>query len=260
MSSDPAASELGAGADRFGVGEVVRLGGFPVLSTTQPAFARELFAARARGEQRLVCFANTNFVVRCQPLRSRFGAPGVRIVNDGIGMDLAARWLHGRRFAGNLNGTDLIPYLCRHAPSPLRFFLLGGQPGVAETAARALREKHGQIVVGTCDGFEGRRRAGAALPDIINDSGADVLLVAFGNPLQEQWMLDHAGRLRTPLVFGVGALLDFLSGNARRAPAWMQRLHLEWFYRLAHEPRRLLKRYSWDLLVFFRTCRARRHD
>jgi len=247
-------------ADAFTVGEVVRLGGFPIQATTQPAFARELFAAMARGEQRLVCFANTNFVVRCQPLRARLQAPPVYIVNDGIGMDLAARWLHGRRFPGNLNGTDLIPYLCRHASRPLRFFLLGGQPGIAEAAARALREQHGQIVVGTCDGYAGMKQAGAGLPQRINDSGAEVLLVALGNPLQEQWMLDHAAALRTPLVFGVGALLDFLSGNARRAPEWVRRAHLEWLYRLLREPRRLLKRYSWDLAVFFRTCRARRHD
>ncbi len=260
MSGERATSRLDMDSRRFAVGEVVRLGGFPVLSTTQEAFARELFAAQARGEQRLVCFANTNFVVQCQGLRERLAAPSVRIVNDGIGMDLAARWLHGRRFAGNLNGTDLIPYLCRHAGRPLRFFLLGGQPGVAQAAARALREQHGQQVVGTCDGYEERRQAGDALPARINDSGADVLLVAFGNPLQEQWMLDHAAQLRTPLVFGVGALLDFLSGNARRAPAWVRRYRLEWLYRLAHEPRRLLKRYSWDLLVFFRTCRARRQD
>lgn len=260
MSSDPAASGLHAATDRFAVGEVVRLGGFPVLSTTQEAFARDLFAAHARGEQRVVCFANTNFVVQCQALRERLSAPSVRIVNDGIGMDLAARWLHGRRFAGNLNGTDLIPYLCRHAARPLRFFLLGGKPGVAQAAARALIEQQGQQVVGTCDGYEERRAAGDRLAERINDSGADILLVAFGNPLQEQWILDHAAQLRTPLIFGVGALLDFLSGNARRAPAWVRRYRLEWLYRLAHEPRRLLKRYSWDLLVFFRTCRARRHD
>jgi len=57
-----------------------------------------------------------------------------------------------------------------------------------------------------------------------------------------------------PLVFGVGALLDFLSGNARRAPEWVRRVRLEWLYRLGREPRRLLKRYSWDLLVFFSLC------
>lgn len=260
MSSDPAASGIGMQADRFAIGERVRLGGFEVLSTTQPAFAQSLYTAMARGEQQLVCFANTNFIVQCQGLRERLAHPGVRIVNDGIGMDLAARWLHGRRFAGNLNGTDFIPYLSEHAARPLRFFLLGGQPGVAEAAARTLRERHGQIVVGTCDGYGGRQRAGDALPAMINDSGADVLLVAFGNPLQEQWMLDNCEKLRTPLVFGVGALLDFLSGNARRAPGWVRRHRVEWLYRLSREPRRLLKRYSWDLGVFFRTCYSRRRD
>lgn len=245
----------GAARRTFAVGETVALGGFQVLSTTQEAFAHELFAALAAGQPRRVLFANTNFVVQCQPLRARLRRlPALRIINDGIGMDLAAQWLHGRRFAGNLNGTDLVPWLCAHSPQPLRFFLLGGQPGVAEAAAIALQERHGQAVTGTCDGYAGRAQAGEALVERINASGANVLLVAFGNPLQEQWILEHADRLRVPLVLGVGALLDFLSGTARRAPERIRRWRLEWLYRLWHEPRRLSRRYSWDLLVFFRTC------
>ncbi|MEE7548004.1 WecB/TagA/CpsF family glycosyltransferase [Xanthomonas sp. Kuri4-1] len=239
----------------FEVGRIVPLGGYPVLSTTQEAFAQELFQALAAQQRQRVFFANTNFVVQCQPLRARMREAGVRIVNDGIGMDLGAKLVHGRTFAGNLNGTDLIPYLCRHATHPLRFFLVGGRPGVAQTAAAALRQGLGQDVVGTCDGYEEFAAAGAGLVQKINQSGADVVLVAFGNPLQERWILDHATALRAPLVFGVGALLDFLSGNARRAPGWVRRLRLEWMYRLLNEPRRLLKRYSWDLLVFFRVCR-----
>lgn len=235
-------------------GEVIALGGYPILRTTEAAFAHALFQAQARGEQRQVFFANTNFVVQCQPLRERLRAPGVRIVNDGIGMDLGALLVHGRRFAGNLNGTDLIPYLCRHSRRPLRFFLLGGRPGVAQQAGAALTRDLGQQVVGLCDGYGEFAAAGEALTQRINDSGADVVLVAFGNPLQETWILDHAAQLRAPLLFGVGALLDFLSGNARRAPDWVRRLHLEWMYRLLREPRRLLKRYSWDLLVFFAVC------
>jgi beta-1,4-glucosyltransferase len=234
--------------------QVMALGGYPILRTTEAAFAHALFQAQARGEQRQVFFANTNFVVQCQALRQRLRAPGVCIVNDGIGMDLGALLVHRRRFAGNLNGTDLIPYLCRHSRRPLRFFLLGGRPGVAEAAARTLRQSLGQSVVGTCDGYAEFAAAGAGLAERINASGADVLLVAFGNPLQETWILDHAARLRVPLLFGVGALLDFLSGTARRAPGWVRRLRLEWLYRLLREPRRLLKRYSWDLLVFFGVC------
>jgi len=234
--------------------EVMALGGYPILRTTEAAFAHALFQAQARGEQRQVFFANTNFVVQCQALRTRLRAPGVRIVNDGIGMDLGALLVHRRRFAGNLNGTDLIPYLCRHSRRPLRFFLLGGRPGVAQAAAQTLRQTLGQNVVGTCDGYAEFAAAGTALTERINASGADVVLVAFGNPLQETWILDHAAQLDARLLFGVGALLDFLSGNAQRAPAWVRRLHMEWMYRLLREPRRLLKRYSWDLLVFFGVC------
>ncbi len=239
----------------FEPGRSVPLGGYPVLSTTQPAFADELFRALDAGERRRVFFANTNFVVQCQPLRERIrAADSVRIVNDGIGMDMAARLVHGRRFAGNLNGTDLIPYLCAHAKTPLKFFLVGGRPGIAQAAAQAIERKLGQQVTGTCDGYAEFAAAGDSLPQRINRSGANVVLVAFGNPLQERWILDHAGALDAPLVFGVGALLDFLSGNARRAPQWVRRLRMEWMYRLLNEPRRLLKRYSWDLLVFFRVC------
>lgn len=244
-----------SGAESFAVGEVVPLGGFPVLSTTQDVFARELFDALGAGQRRRVFFANTNFVVQCQELRGVMRAmPSLRIVNDGIGMDLAAKLVHGRRFAGNLNGTDLIPYLCANAPQPLRFYLVGAKPGIAESAAQALRDVHGQQVVGTCDGYAELAQAGERIVDRINASGANVVLVAFGNPLQERWIIERADALQAPLVFGVGALLDFLSGNARRAPQWVRRLRMEWMYRLLNEPRRLLKRYSWDLLLFFRTC------
>lgn len=256
MVAEP--SQLKGAAQGTAEAEVIRLGGVDVVSTTQEAFLDELLAALACREPRRVLFANTNFIVQCQPLRHRLGDPALRIVNDGIGMDLGARLVHGRRFAGNLNGTDLLPALCASAPRPLRFFLLGGRPGVAEAAARTLRGKHGQHVVGLADGYEGRAAAGAALPAMIRDSRADVLLVAFGNPLQEEWILQHADATGVPLVFGVGALLDFLAGNARRAPPWVRRCRMEWLYRLSREPRRLLRRYSWDLLVFFRLCWKRR--
>jgi len=258
MAAEP--SQLMRSGHDAAQAEVIRLGGMDVVSTTQDAFLDELLAALARREPRRVLFANTNFIVQCQPLRDRLDGPALRIVNDGIGMDLGARLVHGRRFAGNLNGTDLVPSLCARAPRPLRFFLLGGKPGVAEAAARTLRAQHGQHVVGLTDGYEGRASAGTALPAMIRDSGADVLLVAFGNPLQEEWILQHATATGVPLVLGVGALLDFLAGNAKRAPGWVRRCRLEWLYRLSREPRRLLKRYSWDLLVFFRLCWKRRTE
>lgn len=230
------------------------LAGYRVRSMTRERLAKDLLEALDTGRKRQVLFANTNFVVQCRPLRPRLRAPSVCVVNDGIGMDLASLLIHRRRFAENLNGTDFIPYLCAQRARPLRFFLLGSQPGVAAQAARHLVEKLGQQVAGTCDGYAEFAEAGEGLVERINASGAEVVLVAFGNPRQEAWILDHCAACNAPVMFGVGALLDFLSGNARRAPAWVRTLHLEWLFRLSLEPRRLLKRYSWDMIGFFWIC------
>lgn len=230
------------------------LGGYRVQSMTRERLAEDLRNALESGRKRQVFFANTNFVVQCRQLRARLQVPSVHVVNDGIGMDLASVLIHRRRFAQNLNGTDFIPYLCAQSVRPLRFFLLGSRPGVAVQAARHLVEKLGQQVVGTCDGYGEYAEAGDGLVARINASGAEVVLVAFGNPGQEAWILDHCAACDAPVMFGVGALLDFLSGNARRAPPWMRTLHLEWLFRLCLEPRRLLKRYTWDMIGFFWIC------
>jgi len=230
------------------------LGGYRVHSMTRERLAEDLLGALDSGRRRQVFFANTNFVVQCRPLRARLQASSVCVVNDGIGMDLASVLIHGRRFAENLNGTDFIPYLCTQRARPLRFFLLGSRPGVAAQAGRHLVEKLGQQVVGTCDGYGEYAEAGEGLVDKINASGAEVVLVAFGNPGQEAWILEHCAACNAPVMFGVGALLDFLSGSARRAPPWVRALHLEWLFRLCLEPRRLLKRYTWDMIGFFWIC------
>lgn len=230
------------------------LGGYSVYSLPRETLEARVTDACEQGGKLQVFFANTNFIVECRPLIARLQRPSVCIVNDGIGMDLAALLIHQRRFAENLNGTDFIPYLCSRSPRPLRFFLLGGRPGVAEKAARQLVDGLGQQVVGTCDGYGEHAAAGDDLIRRINESRADIVLVAFGNPKQEAWILDHCDAVDAPVMFGVGALLDFLSGSAKRAPEWVRTVHLEWLFRLSREPRRLLKRYSWDLIRFFGIC------
>jgi beta-1,4-glucosyltransferase len=81
-----------------------------------------------------------------------------------------------------------------------------------------------------------------------------VVLVALGNPVQEEWILNHRQALDASILIGVGALFDFWAGDKPRAPRAIQKMRLEWLYRLALEPRRLLRRYSVDLLVFFAHC------
>jgi beta-1,4-glucosyltransferase len=226
---------------------------FDVLSTTPEQLAGRLLEAVDERRRVALLFANTNFVVKCRFLLEAPSAIETVIVNDGVGMDVAAMLLHRRRFAHNLNGTDFTPYLFERAGRPLRVFLLGARPEILDRAVEHARTALGQNVVGSSDGFEGaadpidlERRINAARPDVV--------LVAMGNPLQERWIVEHAPHLDAALFVGVGALFDFWAGGKRRAPAAFRRLRIEWLYRLGLEPRRLVRRYTLDIAVFLRQC------
>ncbi len=165
------------------------------------------------------------------------------VLPDGSGIALGLK-LRGRQLIANLNGTDLIPALCRRlAATGHSVFLLGGQPGVAQAAAAGLQKAApGLIIAGTHDGFFEANEE-AALIRSINNSGADVVLVAMGVPKQDIWLQRVAPRLRATLTFGVGGLFDFLSHRIPRAPAILRKTGMEWSFRLYQEPRRMFRRY-----------------
>ncbi|MCO6383007.1 WecB/TagA/CpsF family glycosyltransferase [Oceanicola sp. 502str15] len=165
------------------------------------------------------------------------------VLPDGIGVELAGK-MTGHALTANLNGTDLVPELLEEAAAEGKsVYLFGGTPGTAEAAAAALKARIPALVIaGTRDGFAGAADADAVV-DAINDSGADIVLVALGVPMQELWLHRHAWRLDAPLALAVGALFDFLAGNVTRAPAMVRKAKAEWVWRLAQEPRRLAKRY-----------------
>jgi N-acetylglucosaminyldiphosphoundecaprenol N-acetyl-beta-D-mannosaminyltransferase len=126
-------------------------------------------------------------------------------------------------------------------------YLLGGASGVAQMAASRLRAAHpGLVVVGAASprvDVEEPAARRMALVEGIRAAEPDLILVALGAPKQELWIHDTAAALRPAVLVGVGASLDFIAGTARRAPKWMSAAGLEWAYRLAHEPRRLWRRY-----------------
>lgn len=234
------------------LGKVVPIAGFPVHEATQEDLAIHLLSVLRQHEKISLLFANSNFVVKCKTLLNRMVNDSVLIVNDGIGLDIVAKFLHGRPFKANLNGTDFTPYLFRESSRPLRVFLLGATADTVKRAADYVERELGQVVVGYADGYRGVND-----PNIIpriNASEAEVLLVALGNPLQEEWILNHRDALDVGVVTGVGALFDFWAGNKPRAPQLIQKMRMEWLYRLAHEPRRLMRRYTLDMLVFFAEC------
>lgn len=234
-------------------GEVVDVAGFPVRRYSASELVGELEFRRDRGASTCLFFANTNLVVQCQGLKDRMSDARVIIVNDGIGLSAGAFISSGARFEQNLNGTDFIPLLCSSTGKPYKIFLIGGTPQSIDRAAHHFTSSLQQNVVGICDGYE-QMRTRTDLVQEINRSGADMVLVALGNPRQEAWILDHAAELEGKLLVGVGALFDFLSGAAQRAPSYVRKLKLEWLYRLYREPRRLFKRYTVDVLRFFLLC------
>jgi N-acetylglucosaminyldiphosphoundecaprenol N-acetyl-beta-D-mannosaminyltransferase len=129
----------------------------------------------------------------------------------------------------------------------LTLYFLGGRPGVAESAKRALRGVHPTLkVVGTRHGYF-EKSAGsaesAAIVAEINRANPDILVVGFGMPVQEQWLNENWPKLHARVALTGGAAFDYVSGTLRRPPKWMQMVGLEWLGRMLIEPRRLWRRY-----------------
>lgn len=165
------------------------------------------------------------------------------ILNDGVGVGIASLVLHGKSFPENLNGTDLIPRFLRDTRHHFRIYALGAGPGVAERALDAFRQIAPQhAYVGAHHGFLTEQDSRAVLADIA-DKRADLVLVAMGSPRQEFWTAKYLMQDEGVSAICVGGLLDFVSEEKPRAPAWVRALRSEWIFRLANEPRRLWRRY-----------------
>jgi exopolysaccharide biosynthesis WecB/TagA/CpsF family protein len=207
--------------------------------------AQRLTADAASGRPGRVFFINAH----CINVASRDAAysaalsRSTRLFADGVGMAMAAR-LWGVSLRDNVNGTDLFPVLCENAARKgVPLALLGARPGIAEQCARRMQERHpGLRIAWTHHGFYPPEDEDRIIREI-NRSGARILLVAKGVPLQELWIDRHAARLCVPVLMGVGALFDFYSGAMPRCPRALRSVKLEWLFRFLHEPRRLFGRY-----------------
>ena len=157
-------------------------------------------------------------------------------VADSVGVMLAARLL-GRPLRERVTGSDGIHRLAAHsARMGYRLYLLGAAPGVAELAAENLQAASPSLrVAGT---YAGSPRVSDEYDIIqrIRAANPDLLLVAYGVPAEEKWIARNRSRLGVPVMVGVGGAFDFAAGVTKRAPGWMQRLGLEWLYRLVSEP------------------------
>ena len=169
-------------------------------------------------------------------------------VPDGQPLVWALRAL-GHPSPSRVYGPELMARYCaRSAATGTRMYLYGGrnQGALVQLALNLRRRFPGiQIVGGYSPPFrEPTEQEREWTASEINASQADVVWVGTGQPKQEKWMAEMRGRLDAPLLIGVGAAFDFHAGLVPQAPSWMQSLGLEWTYRLAHEPRRLWRRYA----------------
>jgi len=142
-------------------------------------------------------------------------------------------------------GPELMESFCRETGARYRHFLYGGAPGVADRLADVLAKRFDTCVAGTysppfrhLNPDEEQELFG-----LVKASRPDILWVGLSTPKQETWMAEYRNRIDVPVLVGVGAAFDFFTGRALQAPGWMRENGLEWFFRLATEPRRLWRRY-----------------
>ncbi len=205
----------------------------------------------SNGEPHYVCVSNVHTIMesqRDQTLKRIHNCAGV-VTPDGMPLVWLSR-LMGFRHVERVYGPDLLLAVCERSTKPgYRHFFYGGAPGVAEKLAVRLQSRFpGLQVAGIyCPPF--RRLTSEedrGVVEQINSSKPDIVWVGIGTPKQDRWMAEHVGRLRAPVLVGVGAAFDFHAGLKKQAPVWMQKSGLEWSFRLMTEPRRLWRRYLID--------------
>ncbi len=219
--------------------------------TFQSALAKiETFIADGHPHQ--VCTVNPEFVVaaRRDHLFRRVINRAAMAFADGAGLLMAARWLGETPLPERIAGVDMVEALAqRSAERGYRLYFLGAQPGVAEKAIAALRERYPKLrAVGA---FAGSPRAEDedAIVEKIRAATPDVVFVAYGAPKQDKWIARNMHRLPAGVLIGVGGAFDFIAGTAQRAPKWVQRIGLEWLHRLVMQPWRW--RRIWNAVPYF---------
>ena len=166
---------------------------------------------------------------------------------DGFGVKWAARFLNGV-VLHRLSPPDWFDRLARKcADQGISMFFLGTKQNVIEKAAIVVNEKFPKLkIVGIHHGFFDKDPLSADNREVIsmiNSAQPDILLVGFGMPTQEKWILENFADISTKVILPVGAFFDYITGEVVRAPKWMTDHGLEWLGRLIIEPGRLWKRY-----------------
>lgn len=237
----------------------VKLFGWPMAAVRMAGAVETLLDWIWQGEDRCryVVTPNVDHLVLLEesaPLREAYRAASL-ILADGMPVVVASRWL-GATLPERVSGADLVPALFEAATieQPITVYLLGAGPGVAERAAGKIEQQWPGVQVVGWDsppkGFEHDPEENRRIIERVNAVQPDLVVLGFGAPKQELWIHAHADALRCRVALCVGATIDFLAGEKKRAPHWLGRMGLEWLHRMLSEPRRLCRRYARDAWIF----------
>ena len=172
------------------------------------------------------------------------------LLTDGHPLLWIAKW-YKTPIKEKICGSDLVPKLCEVAAKKgYSVFFLGAAPGVAQKAAEKLKEQHHDLkVTGVYSppiGFEKDRDELNKINQMLYDSHADMLFVGMGVPKQDIFIYENMQKYQIPMSFSIGGTIDFIAGEQKRAPKWVNKIGMEWFYRLCQSPKRMFKRYIID--------------
>jgi N-acetylglucosaminyldiphosphoundecaprenol N-acetyl-beta-D-mannosaminyltransferase len=247
--------------------EIVTLGGMRI-SVVDRARAAELLISQARtrprgGQPLFFTSANGEVIARAamNPAIAALFAKADQIVADGQPLVVASRWLCRIPLPERVATTDLFHDAARLAQEHgLSFYLFGATEGENARAVAAVQAAYPRLnIIGRSHGYLSGGALEARIEEI-NRLAPDVLWLALGVPREQEFVRDHGHRLgNVGVIKTAGGLFNFLSGKNRRAPAWMQELGLEWLWRAALEPSRLLPRYlaTNPIAVFLLLTRSR---
>jgi len=195
-----------------------------------------------------ICFTPAHALMDCYDhpeIRQIYNNSGLT-TPDGMPIVWLLRW-YGHRNVERVYGPDFLLEMCKYSLAKgYRHFFYGSTIEVLDNLKKSITERYPDLKI---VGFESppfrslSEEEEIKLIKRIHDAAPDILWVGLGSPKQEIWMSKFINRLNVPVLAGVGAAFDFLSGNKPQAPRWMQRIGLEWFFRLVTEPRRLWRRY-----------------
>lgn len=250
-----------ANPETFARPPVVDVWGLPFACVNMQQTLAAIGSMIADRVPRYLITANLNYVMlaaRQAELRA-VNRDAAIILADGQPIVWRSR-LAGTRLPERVAGSELIYRLAeRSAAEGWRIYLLGAAPGVAQRCADAMESLYPGVQIAGVQSPPFRPLSESEQQeqlDQVRQARPDVLLVAFGQPKGELWIHRHYRQLGVPVSIQLGASFDFVAGTAQRAPRLWQRTGLEWAYRMAHDPRRLVPRYA-DNAAFLLAALAR---